>query len=244
VKTVLALALSLLPALTFAQGFPTPVSGAPFFGFPAPQGGSSNPFANVVFTGQALGPLSTCAAPSYSASAAATTGIAITSSPSVLTCVNGATVVTFSATAVTLNGVTFDLGNSTSMSQTAANRIGIATGDSLHLIAGGLGVGVVPPSSGEVQASGNLITAASLKFLAAGTLADILDGKFRFQNAGGTAGFLLNGTAESVMGVKSRTDGAYATVDALGYRVSGAAGASGTCASVTVVNGIVTVCTP
>lgn len=73
-RLALTLCLSLVPALTFAQGFPTPVSGAPFFGYPAPQGGSSNPFTNVSFTGQALGPFNCTTAPAYSFTSAPTNG--------------------------------------------------------------------------------------------------------------------------------------------------------------------------
>ena len=64
-KRLLILALALLPALASAQPVaPLPQNAAPLFGLPAQQGGSSNPFTNVVFTGQALGPDS-CTAYSF-----------------------------------------------------------------------------------------------------------------------------------------------------------------------------------
>lgn len=71
----------------------------------------------------------TCAAPSYSSSAAATTGLAITAVPSWLLCVNGVAVLTGTATAVTLdNAVTFgwsDVIHARDAANTFAQRNGV-----------------------------------------------------------------------------------------------------------------------
>lgn len=74
-KALIAL-FALLPALASAQVQPAPGSGAPLFGYPAPQGSSSNPFTNISFTGQALGPTGNCTtAPPYSFTGRTTTGL-------------------------------------------------------------------------------------------------------------------------------------------------------------------------
>lgn len=53
------------------------------------------------FTGQLFGPTSTCAAPAYAFTGQTTSGMAGTATPSVLMCVNGSTIVTYTATAAT-----------------------------------------------------------------------------------------------------------------------------------------------
>lgn len=64
----------LLPVSAFAQGFPVPSPNAPMFGFPFAQGSTANPFVNVSFTGQALGPDNCTTAPAYSLTSAPTNG--------------------------------------------------------------------------------------------------------------------------------------------------------------------------
>ena len=101
-RRLLIALFTLWPLAVSAQVLPAPGSGAPLFGYPAPQGSSSNPFTNVVFTGQALGPLGTdCSAPAYSATADTNTGIEIRATPSIVDCVNGTAVTTTTASAVT-----------------------------------------------------------------------------------------------------------------------------------------------
>jgi len=72
------------------------------------------------------------------------------------------------------------------------------------------------------------------------------DGKWLLRNNAGSGGFGLDATVADVFRVRTRAHTGYATVDALGYSVSGVAGASktaGPVTSITVVNGIVTACT-
>jgi hypothetical protein len=62
----------------------------------------------------------------------------------------------------------------------------------------------------------------------------------------GTAGIGFDVTTDSTLKVRTRAQTGYATVDALGYSVSGTPGASrgaGAVVSLTVVNGIVTAIT-
>ena len=72
-RFLLALVVALVPLTATAQVYPV-VSDAPLWGLPWAQGGSSNPFTNVVFTGQALGPDNCTTAPPYSFSSAPTNG--------------------------------------------------------------------------------------------------------------------------------------------------------------------------
>jgi hypothetical protein len=69
------------------------------------------------------------------------------------------------------------------------------------------------------------------------------DGKFNITNNAITQGFGFDTVTDAVCKVRTRAQTGYATVDALGYSVSGVAGASkaaGPVTSITVVNGIVT----
>jgi hypothetical protein len=69
------------------------------------------------------------------------------------------------------------------------------------------------------------------------------DGQMNLTNLAQTAGFGFDCLTDAVLKVRTRAQTGYATVDALGYRASGAAGVSfgpAAVASITVVNGIVT----
>jgi len=69
------------------------------------------------------------------------------------------------------------------------------------------------------------------------------DGQLNLTNTAGTAGAGFDFATDAILKVRTRAQSAYATVDALGYSVSGAAGVSfgpAAVASITVVNGIVT----
>ena len=69
------------------------------------------------------------------------------------------------------------------------------------------------------------------------------DGLLNIVNAANTIGFGLDAATDAIMKVRTRAHSGYATVDALGYKVSGAAGASfgpGLPTSITVVNGLIT----
>ena len=82
-------------------------------------------FVNLTFTGQAIGPLDTdCSAPAYSGLGKLTTGVAVRTAPSVVTCVGGAAVDVTTATARTLQSTfTFATTNGT----ITANRTALAT---------------------------------------------------------------------------------------------------------------------
>lgn len=69
------------------------------------------------------------------------------------------------------------------------------------------------------------------------------NGQVNLTNFAASAGAGLDVATDGVLKVRTRAQNAYAQVDALGYSVSGVAGASkaaGAVASITVVNGIVT----
>lgn len=72
------------------------------------------------------------------------------------------------------------------------------------------------------------------------------DGQINFANLALTSGVGFDFSTDTVLKIRTRAQTGYATVDALGYSVSGVAGASkgaGAVTSITVVNGIVTACT-
>lgn len=145
-KRLLVLVFALLPVLASAQPVgPLPTSPAPLFGLPAQQGSSSNPFTNVVFTGQTLGPTTTCAAPDYSATGFTTSGMAITVAPSVLICVDGVAVVTTTASAVTIpSAVTLG------WSDTAFSRVTTVL-EGAGILAGRFYVGIAPENTANVR---------------------------------------------------------------------------------------------
>ena len=111
-------------------------------------------------------------------------------------------------------------------------------------------------SAATVTLQGNLAVTASMvatgaaggnKFaLGIGTLLNgvgLADGQANITNNASSAGTGLDVTTDAVLKVRTRAQSAYATVDALGYKVSGAAGANfgpSAVASLTVVNGLVT----
>ncbi len=73
----------------------------------------------------------------------------------------------------------------------------------------------------------------------------VSDGQLTFSNGSGLTGAGFDVTTDSVLKIRTRAQTGYATVDALGYSVSGVAGASkaaGPVTSITIVNGIVTAC--
>lgn len=98
------LALLLWPTLAAAQQPVTgvPQNAAPLFGLPAQQGGSSNPFTNVVFTGQALGPTGNCTtAPAYSFSGDENTGYSSPSADALCLVTGGTARLTLSTASLT-----------------------------------------------------------------------------------------------------------------------------------------------
>lgn len=69
------------------------------------------------------------------------------------------------------------------------------------------------------------------------------DGQMNFNNAGITAGIGIDVLTDAVMKVRTRAQTGYATVDCLGLKASGVAGANfgpAAATSLTIVNGIVT----
>lgn len=95
---------------------------------------------------------STCAAPAINEVGAATTGIAFTATPSILNCITGTAVTTLTGSAFTLgSGVSLAF-PTVSFSNGTANRLDLATGDSLYLVSGGLGVGVANTTAGTIAA--------------------------------------------------------------------------------------------
>lgn len=118
-RVLIALVLISLPVWASAQVSPVPFNQAPLFGLPLGQGSASNPFTNISFTGQALGPDS-CTA--YSFTSAPTTGYGYNGT---LLCLNlaGSTLFSVSSTAVTTaKPITFS-GGSVLDGITTANTI-------------------------------------------------------------------------------------------------------------------------
>lgn len=137
-------------------------------------------------------------------------------------------------------------GSDVFLNRGAANRLDLATGDSLYLVSGGLGVGAANTVAGSITATGNISVGNSNAFVVTsnGTLsAGGGSGKINLTDANATTGVGFDVATDGVLKIRSRAQSAYATVDALGYSVSGVAGASktaGPVTSITVVNGIVT----
>jgi hypothetical protein len=135
-------------------------------------------------------------------------------------------------------------------STTALSKLaGVATGQ--VLMSGG--VGVAPAWSGTidvtgfVRAVGNLISNTGFypTTSARSGITAPADGQLNVTNNAATAGVGMDVATDAVLKVRTRAQSAYGTVDCLGLKASGAAGASfgpAAVASITVVNGIVTAC--
>jgi hypothetical protein len=138
------------------------------------------------------------------------------------------------AGSITLTGdvsaATLTLGGDVVLSRGAANRLDLATGDSLYLVGGGLGVGVVPPGSGNIQVNGSMAAggAGYIYWNARAALASPADGQLEVtNNAASTAASL--GLGPSASATSTRT---------LVKKVTGIADNSATdVATVTIPNG-------
>jgi hypothetical protein len=105
--------------------------------------------------------------------------------------------------------------------------------------AGGLTTGNFIVAGGSVFAA----TGSSFIFNSRSIMRSQSDGTWDLVNNGSTSGFGLDGNTDAVAKLRTRAQNAYATLDCLGLKASGAAGFNGTVTpvtTITVVNGIVT----
>ena len=103
-------------------------------------------------------------------------------------------------------------------------------------------------AAGSILAVGALQAGASQRIRWTGTsvFLETANGKINLMTNAETAGVCFNVTTDAVLQLRTRADAAFATLDCLGLKASGAAGASGTgtvISAITVVNGIVTAIT-
>jgi len=95
----------------------------------------------------------------------------------------------------------------------------------------------------NASGSGSIGATSTLQWVSSTRLTGVSDGKIIIQNDGLTAGVGIDVTTDAVLKLRTRAHTGYATLDCLGLKASGAAGASfgpGLPTSITVVNGIVT----
>lgn len=154
--------------------------------------------------------------------------------------VNGAprltgAVVSLAPGTATLPGLAFTGDLDTGLENPAANTLGLTVGgtERLTLDANGAVVG------------GNVIAAAGslLGFYGRSVVGTPADGQVNVTNNAQAAGVGLDVGTDAILKVRTRAQSGYATVDVLGLKASGAAGASfgpGLASSLTIVNGIVT----
>ena len=108
--------------------------------------------------------------------------------------------------------------------------------------------------TGAITATGNLTLTAGNLFVPASGLINATNrfffrggssnGLLEMSDNGGTLGVGFDVTTDALLKLRTRTQGAYATLDCLGLKASGTAGANfgpSPVASLTIVNGIVTV---
>lgn len=101
-------------------------------------------------------------------------------------------------------------------------------------------------AAGVVTINSALLALASGGTAAANLSNGGVSGQFNMLNAGSTAGIGVDVATDAVFKLRTRAQTGYATLDCLGLKSSGAAGASGTgtvLTALTVVNGIVTAIT-
>lgn len=123
-------------------------------------------------------------------------------------------------------GATLQFGTATPavLSRGAADRLDLASGDSLYLVSGGLGVSTAPGNAGTITATGAITTAAASSFhldtrwfLYAGGAT----GQAVLSNEAVTAAVGLDVATDAVLKVRTSAHTAYATVDALAYQTGG-----------------------
>jgi len=120
--------------------------------------GNLNCAGTFTLTGQMIGTLDTdCSAPSYSGAAKLTTGFAVRTAPSAVTCVGGSLAVTTSATQHLLADTLALAWSDVSLSRGAADVLALATGDSFNLVGGGGSMRV----ANVIYASSTAITVTS-----------------------------------------------------------------------------------
>ena len=105
-----------------------------------------------------------------------------------------------------------------SLSRGAANRLDLATGDSLYLVSGGLGVGTTPPSAGSIQATGNIIGAGSVfpTLSTRSSMRSPADGAMEFIDTAGTGpSSLAMGPAASATSARKLVKKVTAIADAV-----------------------------
>lgn len=95
----------------------------------------------------------------------------------------------------------------------------------------------------NASGSGSIGSTSTLQWNSSTRLTGVSDGKIIMQNDATTSGAGFDVTTDAVLKLRTRAHTGYATLDCLGLKASGAAGASfgpGLPTSITVVNGIVT----
>jgi len=106
--------------------------------------------------------------------------------------------------------------------------------------------GLITTSGGLTTTSSGDITVSSSRFIswsARGSLNSPADSQVNFTNFAGTSGVGWDVSTDAVAKLRTRAQSAYATLDCLGLKASGTAGASfgpAGIVSITIVNGIVT----
>lgn len=112
---------------------------------------------------------------------------------------------------------------------------------------GNLVVGGSITGSGNITGTGSVSAgvAAVIQWTSVTQMHAPADGQLNLRNSGNSAGVGLDVATDAVLKVRTRAQSAYATLDCLGLKASGAAGVSfgpAHPASITIVNGIVTAC--
>lgn len=117
--------------------------------------------------------------------------------------------------------------NDVSLSRGATNRLDLATGDSFHLVSGGLGVGTVNAIAGRIAAAEHFQAANGFGLLSGsrgGLLVGVgADGRANFINAADSAGVGLDFATDSTLKIRNRAQNADAALTALSLTATQAA---------------------
>lgn len=123
--------------------------------------------------------------------------------------------------------ITFTADADTGLYRVGANSVGVTANGTLAM---------------TINTTG-LVIPGTLAFTAKSVVSSPADGQLNVTNAAATAGVGFDLSTDGVCKLRTRAQSAYATLDALAYKVSGTAGADfgpGAVTSITVVKGIVT----
>lgn len=127
-----------------------------------------------------------------------------------------------SSTEAAVNVLKFDINaQDISLSRGAADRLDLATGDSLYLVSGGLGVGVAQTTAGNIRASGSIYADADIGSAVGYLIHGVAAGKLNVTTYDAAAGIGFDFATDGIIKIRNRAQSADAALTASSLTASG-----------------------